>query len=362
MEEHKQVNYKSKISRAVQIEDLRQHQVEMIQRYRIPGVLEVTVEKEGHVTYLSYDVSGMVTLEVYLKDRMVSTSEAIRMLREVLLTLEEAKAYYLEPEDFMLTSGQVYVTEQNGRVALMPYPVRSGETGQWFLFIQRLITEHMWVEPDFPWAELMDGLRQSDRKIKECLTTVRSLEMGVINQFGQVNGQIAGQLNGGRESEATAGGYTTVSYIARAKRLLQKIMSVKDRLSEGDRNGKAIAHRGQAQSDGQKPLKETDETQLLIQEESCLELADGRTVPLRSNEMFIGRQEELVQILLDDVAVGRVHCVCKRMGDKWFIVDLHSTNGTQVNGQTLQAGVSMALTSGDHIRIGNVLMTYRTIG
>lgn len=353
MEEPKQLRHETKISCAVHQNDLRHLQVEMLQRYRIPGVLPIGVEEEDDHVFLSYDVSGMVTLAVYLKGRMVNSSEAVRLFREILLTLEEAKAYYLEPGDFALTIEQVYINAESGHVLLMPYPVTGSEADQWFSLIQCLLTDYLWIEPAFPWAHLMDGLRQSDREIKECLSVVRSLEMVVMDGTIQGSGARACLVNG-EETEKDPGKTVSLTTLpSRVKLWVQQYVK-----SRKGRDSKK-SDRQTLDQTANKSLAEAESTQLLMHEERFLELTNGQTVPLEQEELFIGRQENLVQVCLEDAAVGRVHCVCKRMGENWFLIDLHSTNGTQINDQPVSAGVSIALTSGDRIRIGNTTIIYR---
>ena len=76
----------------------------------------------------------------------------------------------------------------------------------------------------------------------------------------------------------------------------------------------------------------------------------------------IGRDAQN-DIVLDDSAVSRQHAKLRfeegaRKSKQFFVYDLASSNGTQVNGQKI---VRKALNDGDRIRIGETEMVFKTV-
>lgn len=80
-----------------------------------------------------------------------------------------------------------------------------------------------------------------------------------------------------------------------------------------------------------------------------------RTVPLTSESVTIGRLADC-DVVLTDKGASRKHAQLKLRGDAWTITDLGSTNGTRLNGQTIQ---SRELADGDKITIGTTLLEFR---
>jgi hypothetical protein len=80
-----------------------------------------------------------------------------------------------------------------------------------------------------------------------------------------------------------------------------------------------------------------------------------RTVALTSDSVTIGRLADC-DVVLTDKGASRKHAQLKRRGDAWTITDLGSTNGTRLNGQTIQ---SRELADGDKITIGSTLLEFR---
>lgn len=81
-----------------------------------------------------------------------------------------------------------------------------------------------------------------------------------------------------------------------------------------------------------------------------------RTVPLARDVMTIGRLPDC-DIVLRDKGASRRHAQVKRAGNGWALTDLGSTNGTKLNGSTVQ---SRELADGDKITIGSTVVEFRS--
>ncbi|HLH22373.1 MAG TPA: DUF3662 and FHA domain-containing protein [Chloroflexota bacterium] len=86
-----------------------------------------------------------------------------------------------------------------------------------------------------------------------------------------------------------------------------------------------------------------------------LELADGRRVALAAPATRIGRARDN-DLVLEDDTVSRHHAEVRRDGDRLLLVDLGSTNGTRVNGQSVQ---QERLAPGATIHVGAVPLRLR---
>jgi hypothetical protein len=88
-------------------------------------------------------------------------------------------------------------------------------------------------------------------------------------------------------------------------------------------------------------------------------LWDGREHGIESPITVIGRSSDC-DIVLGDPNVSRRHAEVRRMGRGYSLVDLGSTNGTEVNGQRV---TETSLMNGDVIGVGTTRITFeRRIG
>lgn len=88
---------------------------------------------------------------------------------------------------------------------------------------------------------------------------------------------------------------------------------------------------------------------------SFLEFEDGRREWLRSS-CAIGRSSQN-QVVLDDALVSRFHALVQTQGDgEHVLVDLGSSNGTQLNGRRVV--LPTRLTDGDCVRVGRLKLIF----
>ena len=81
-----------------------------------------------------------------------------------------------------------------------------------------------------------------------------------------------------------------------------------------------------------------------------------RTVTLGSPTVTIGRLADC-DVVLTDKGASRKHAQLRLREGTWTITDLGSTNGTRLNGQTIQ---SRDLTDGDRITVGSTVIEFRS--
>ncbi len=77
----------------------------------------------------------------------------------------------------------------------------------------------------------------------------------------------------------------------------------------------------------------------------------GQAFTLHQGDQIIGR-EEGSEIRLDDPVVSHTHALLRIEGDQVTVEDLRSTNGTKVNGTTIER--QTLLTPGDELELGGV--------
>ena len=80
----------------------------------------------------------------------------------------------------------------------------------------------------------------------------------------------------------------------------------------------------------------------------------GESFPVDREHMRIGRRPDS-DVFLDDVTVSRDHALLVNRGDRWYLDDCGSLNGTYVNRSRIE---SHCLEEGDELQIGKYKLTY----
>lgn len=91
-----------------------------------------------------------------------------------------------------------------------------------------------------------------------------------------------------------------------------------------------------------------------VPRQSATVTINGRRFPLAGQKATVGRSKDCT-IRLEDANVSRRHCELVADGDDWAVVDLGSTNGTELNGRTVDRA---GLTSGDRITVGGTDLVF----
>ena len=88
-------------------------------------------------------------------------------------------------------------------------------------------------------------------------------------------------------------------------------------------------------------------------EEASLTM-NGRTQPLSERRVVLGRSKEC-DVQVPDSNVSRRHAELRQEGSSWWVVDLDSTNGLEVNGKRVQRA---KLADGDTITLGSTDLVF----
>ena len=104
-----------------------------------------------------------------------------------------------------------------------------------------------------------------------------------------------------------------------------------------------------------KPMPEEDKTTYLYEDEHKAMLKDVSSGTHHAMSTFpfrIGRKDEN-DLVIENKTVSSLHAEVDHMGDKFFIKDVGSLNGTFVNGYKIPEGVDLEIKNGQEILFAN---------
>ena len=104
----------------------------------------------------------------------------------------------------------------------------------------------------------------------------------------------------------------------------------------------------------QQPTEAASAVDLGIEREEAALMWDGERREINRRRMVIGRSKEC-DVQLNDPNVSRRHAELKQEGTAYWIVDLESTNGIEVNGRRLKRA---KLEDGDTVTLGSTEITF----
>jgi Protein of unknown function (DUF3662)/FHA domain len=105
----------------------------------------------------------------------------------------------------------------------------------------------------------------------------------------------------------------------------------------------------------QQPTQAASAQELGVQPEIVTLSVDGRKLEVTKRRTVIGRSKDC-DVQIDDPSASRRHAELRQEGTAYWIVDLDSTNGLEVNGLRTQRA---KLDHGDKITIGSTEISFR---
>jgi pSer/pThr/pTyr-binding forkhead associated (FHA) protein len=96
------------------------------------------------------------------------------------------------------------------------------------------------------------------------------------------------------------------------------------------------------------PTEAASPVELGIEQESFSLKMNGRSYAIEGAKAVLGRSKDC-DVQVEDANVSRRHAELRREGSTWWLVDLDSTNGTELNGKRVQKA---KLSEGDTITLG----------
>ena len=103
------------------------------------------------------------------------------------------------------------------------------------------------------------------------------------------------------------------------------------------------------------PTEAASPAELGVEPEEPFSLTmNGRNYAIDGAKVVLGRSKEC-DVQVEDANVSRSHAELRREGSTWWLVDLDSTNGTELNGKRVQRA---KLSDGDTITLGDTDLVF----
>ena len=89
-------------------------------------------------------------------------------------------------------------------------------------------------------------------------------------------------------------------------------------------------------------------------------IKDEKTIEINNDEFMIGRSSH-VDLDIRDNMVSQIHCRIIKKNDVFYVEDLHTMNGTYIDGKQLPADTPTRIEDGQMLWIANVVYEFRIV-
>lgn len=288
----------------IDVQDLDVVTYQLIVQKKIPGMLMMTVDHNGVITY---EQTGMVSLKYYLEKNQ-RDNVRIELIQQISFLLMCMESYFIKVENIELNEKYVFVDEMTGKVYLAYYPsVKKQETDALLDRMRVLFDRILSIETD-------DYVQIHKENICQDITSYHETTLFIPDQEEKQVGR-------------------TVMF---------------EPLQEAAEKSKIrIARRKQGIYSAE------------IAEPYLLRNATGEQIRIHGNIFKIGKDKDYVDYYIsDNPAISKSHADILKRDREYYIVDNHSLNTTKVNGEIIIPGKMVLLEEGCTISLANEQFTF----
>lgn len=96
------------------------YQIRMLRENQIRGLLPINARGEGESTVYEYDITGMVSLRQYYKQKKITWKEMNVFLKQIQEAIEETERYLLNPNRLLMAPDYIFYEEGTCRFCYFP--------------------------------------------------------------------------------------------------------------------------------------------------------------------------------------------------------------------------------------------------
>ena len=340
----------------------------------IPGLLQIDVDQKKFSFKLIYDISGFLTLKNYLAAPLNKMSFS-QILRSILRILQSMQTLHFNQECLLMDFDKVLVIPSTQEICFAYVPIQGYESGYALREFLLNIIQFGSFDPS-----------EDNGYIKEY---IRILNNGINFSVFELE-QFLQRLSGEKESAEVETCPRCHNRITEGSKFCNicgynlagestSPTGVYDPWnSENDGSNRPRPYRDEREKKKGDTQDIGDETRVLTEETGA-----GGTTVLGSGSLYqptfpylirrrneekivvdkpvfrLGKEKQYCDYFVsDNTTVSRSHADIITKGDRFFILDLKSTNGTFVDGRSIPVKQEVELFSGTEIRLSNEEFTF----
>lgn len=379
------------------IKEKDDYQIRMLEENTINHLLNTKRIYESGSEKIRYEISSMQPMSRIYDGREIGHSDLEKIVRGIVKAYHEAYEYMLDENLIFLNENYIYMNVENKNVSLMFYPDCNRDMHSLFLsFAEYLMDKvdhndqkavlyayqiyRVVKNPNFVLADIEnvfsineDGLDLNEED-KEEVSIERDIKR--VREDSSRNWEENVKTLQLKKDETTKERAGTVQKI---KNFLFKKNNNNKEYNNGEDDELFIAEEF-SQSENYTNKNELVRNDIGIEEDSeeygktviltdnsadglrCLvQIIKGKEVVYDINKfpVTIGKSKEVVDIVINDNSVSRMHAKIYEENGEYYLHDLGSSNGTYVNSLMLEREERILIEPGDELKFGRAKVEFR---
>lgn len=327
----------------LEIEDIADsYKTHMLAENSIQGLLNMSYVRKNNEQQFMYEISSMQPVEKMYESKKLCYEEIKHIIQGICKVCENIKKYFLKPENIIFSPEMIYMSPETGETGFVLNPYYSEPVWQQLQELSRYFIgkinytdmeavtsvykfSEIVMKDNFILNDILQALEIPVEENKEDTTEVaieyvdektNTKKVGFFDKIsGIIKNKFQPQLVCEEESEYNVNAYQDESYEKIGNTVLMHISTEKEYY---------LSACGQNYED----------------------------IKIPDKGIVIGKLEKNVDVVINDPSVSRIHAKCEISGEKCYLEDLNTTNGTYINGRRLVPYKLEILNTGDKVAFG----------
>ncbi len=404
-------------------DDFFEYQLQMIMRNEIEGLLSCKVERSNNEVYFLYEINSKLPF-VQVFERKKMNMEAFSALVLCLKNaVENASEYLLDVNSIVLTPEYIYMNPETKEVSLLYVPGMWSDIKEEFRELTRQLLEwidydddavvkaayqlnNSTVEENYSFEEILNNILFKDDEKSDSETDNKyDDEINYENtekqyEYSNKHSKSENYIN---QQDSGPDNYNLYeddidAEDERRQSILKKITTPVIQAAGSFLKNLELFHKDNEEyidnEDGEEEFYEQPAKKIISYSSytqnyrnydiAAEEGTYGNTVLFKENKdrgkiivpinadkynsfelnifpFIIGKLVEAVDGVIEDDSVSRIHAKIEKSDGQFYFVDLNSTNGSFVNGQSAPPNSRVKLNVGDRIQFGHVEYKFENI-
>lgn len=345
---------------------------QMIQRAKPVGILPMVRSEQADV--YKYDITGKKSLAVTFERVPMNAEQIEKVLGGILEVLGRGKEYLLSEDNFVITPEQIYLRIPEYEVTLCYYPEYgvpfTEQLGKLFEVLLNRVDYREERAIAMVYALYMQ-LQEPDMTL-ECIREKlrEQVTMPAVQPFLQTehstveDSKAAKQKTAGTEAipgteirnkaEAARGfqekkKQSKKSLWEKLRKEIEGIRIFRGEKEERDYVPSAVSYVRESGPEWEPKYTKVLSVKRTESGPALISQRNGETIFMTKFPFYVGSLSGYMDYVVAQDTVSRFHAKFIQQGNKVFLSDLNSTNGTKVNGRVLEVQEQIPLVNGDRI-------------
>ncbi|MBE5925898.1 MAG: FHA domain-containing protein [Lachnospiraceae bacterium] len=327
----------------LEVKDIKDsYKTHMLAENQIQGLLNMSYIRKNNEQQFMYDISSLQPMDKLYGSVRLCYEDIKYIIQGICKVCENISRYMLRAENIMFSPDMIYMCAETGetRFVLNPY-----------------YCEPVWQQLQELSRYFIGKINYTDVEAVTCVYKFNEIVMRDTFMLNDILQALDIRVEYSKEEYEEQIEYTDERVVNRRTGFIDKLTSIiKNKFQSYIKEPDLVCE--------EKSIYEINENSEEIGHTVLMHISTENSyyfcacsnnyedIKISDKSIVIGKLEKNVDVVINDPSVSRIHAKCEVSGDKCYIEDLNTTNGTYINGRRLIPYKLEELNVGDKVIFG----------